>query len=168
METFETIRTVLAVRSYQDKSIPPKVVQRIVESGWLTGSSMNKQPWHFIVIQDKNTLQKLGSLASSGPYTAEAAMAVVVAVEPTRFSLSDASRAIQSMILAAWSEGIGSNWVGFSGMDQIKPVLGIPDELDVVAIIPFGYPVIVIGKGIKKRKPLSEVAHREVFSQPFA
>jgi len=168
METFETIRTVLAVRSYQDKSIPPKIVKRIVESGWLTGSSMNKQPWHFIVIQDKNTLQKLGSLANSGPYTAEAAMAVVVAVEPTRFSLSDASRAIQSMILAAWSEGIGSNWVGFSGMDQIKPVLGIPDELDVVAIIPFGYPVKVIGKGIKKRKPLSEVAHREVFSQPFA
>ena len=167
MDTFKTIQTVLAVRSFQDKGLPSEVVKRIVEAAWLTGSAINKQPWHFIVVQNKETLQKLGALASSGPYTAEAAMAIIVAVEPTRFSLSDASRAIQSMILAAWSEGVGSNWVGFSGMEQIKPLLGIPDELDVVAVVPFGFPVKPVGKGKKKRKLLNDVAHREVFGQPF-
>lgn len=167
MNTFDTIRTLLAVRSYQEKPILPEAVRRIVEAAWLTGSSMNKQPWHFIVVQDKETLQKLGELAKTGPYTAGAAMAVVVAVESTRFSLSDASRAVQSMMIAAWDEGIGSNWVGFSGMDQLKPVLGIPTELDVVAVVPFGYPVKKIGRGRKNRKPFQEVVHGEKFGQPF-
>jgi nitroreductase len=110
----------------------------------------------------------MGELASHGPYTAQAAMAVVVAIEDTRFSISDASRAVQSMVLTAWAEGIGSNWVGFFGLEAIKPLLGIPDELDVLAIVPFGYPVQSIGKGIKSRKPLSEVASKERFGQSFA
>ena len=72
METFEAIRTVLAVRAYQDKPIPPETVRRIVEAGHLTGSSMNKQPWHFIVIQDPDMRQRLGSIARSGTYIAQA------------------------------------------------------------------------------------------------
>jgi nitroreductase len=44
------------------------------------------------------------------------------------------------MILAAWSEGVGSNWVGFRGLEEVKSLLSIPDELEVLAIIPFGYP----------------------------
>lgn len=70
-----------------------------------------------------------------------------------------------SMILAAWSEGIGSNWVGFLGFAEVKVLLGIPDNLDVLAILPFGYPKQKIGHGKKQRKPLSQVAHRERFGQ---
>ena len=168
MEVFEAVKTVLAVRSYQDTPLLQDAVQRIVEAAHLTASSMNKQPWHFIVVEDRETLKKLGELASHGPYTAQAAMAVVVAIEDTRFSISDASRAIQSMVLTAWAEGIGSNWVGFFGLEAIKPLLGIPEELDVLAIVPFGYPVQTIGKGLKKRKPLSEIASKERFGKPFA
>jgi nitroreductase len=168
MEVFEAVKTVLAVRSYQDTPLPQDAVQRIVEAAHLTASSMNKQPWHFIVVEDRETLKKLGELASHGPYTAQAAMAVVVVIEDTRFSISDASRAIQSMVLTAWAEGIGSNWVGFFGLEAIKPLLGIPEELDVLAIVPFGYPVQTIGKGLKKRKPLSEIASKERFGKPFA
>jgi len=51
MDVFETVRTVLAVRAFQAKSIPADVVRRIVESAWLTGSSINGQPWHFIVVE---------------------------------------------------------------------------------------------------------------------
>jgi nitroreductase len=167
MEVFEAVRTVLAVRNYQDKSIPPDVVRRIVEAGRLTGSSMNGQPWHFIVVEDRNMLRQLGALARTGPYIAQAPLAIVVAIERTKFSVSDASRAIQSMILTAWSEGVGSNWVGFLGLDAVKPLLNIPDDLDVLAIVPFGYPTQAIGKGKKNRKPLSEVAHRGRFGQPF-
>ena len=106
-------------------------------------------------------------MAKTGPYIAQAALAVVVAIERTPFSVSDGSRAIQSMMLTTWAEGVGSNWVGFMGMTDVKPVLGIPDEFDVLAIIPFGYPVKAVGKGRKNRKALSEVAHRERFGQPF-
>ena len=167
MEVFEAVRTGLAVREYQDKPVPPETVRRIVEAGRLTGSSMNRQPWHFIVVQNRDTLRQLGALAKTGPYTAQAVLAIVVAIQRTPFAVSDGSRAIQSMMLTAWSEGIGSNWVGFMGMKEVKPLLGIPDDLDVLAIIPFGYPARPVGKGRKNRKPLSEVAHLEQFGHPF-
>jgi nitroreductase len=157
----------LAVRHYQDKPVPAEIVRRIVEAGRLTGSSMNRQPWHFIVVENRDTLRRLGALAKTGPYIAQAPLAVVVAIERTTFSVSDASRAIQSMILAAWSEGVGSNWVGFRGLDEVKSLLSIPDELEILAIIPFGYPSRPIGKGKKKRKSISEVAHLERFGYPF-
>ncbi len=117
MEAFEAVRTVLAVRSYQDKPVPDAVVRRIVEAGRLTGSGMNGQPWHFIVVRDGETLRRLGALASSGAYVAQAPLAIVVVTEKTRFAVSDASRAIQSMLLTAWADGVGSNWVGFGGLD---------------------------------------------------
>jgi nitroreductase len=168
MEVFEAVRTVLAVRSYQDKAVPEEVVHRIVEAGHLTASSMNKQPWHFVVVQDREALRQLGSLVKTGPYVAQAALAIVVAVEKTQYAVSDASRAIQSMVLTAWSDGVGSNWAGFGGLDDVKAFLGIPAELDVLAVIPFGYPAAAVGRGKKERKPLAEVAHRERFGQPFS
>src|SRR5262245_58366404 len=101
MEVFEAVRTMLAVRSYLDRRVPDSVVRRIVEAGHLTGSAMNLQPWHFIVVQDRDTLRRLGGLARSGPYVAEAPVAIVVVVDKTGYAVSDASRAIQSMLLTA-------------------------------------------------------------------
>jgi nitroreductase len=128
---------------------------------------MNMQPWHFIVVQDRDTLRQLGALAPTGPYIAQAPLAIVVAIDKTRFAVSDASRAIQSMLLTAWSEGVSSNWVGFGGLEDVKALLNIPAELDLLAILPFGYPVDAVGRGKKQRKPLAEVAHRERYGQPF-
>ncbi len=168
MDVFDAVRTMLAIRRYQDRPVPEEVVRRILEAGRLSASARNAQPWHFIVVQNRETLRRLGELARTGPYIAQAPLAVVVAVEKGRFSLSDASRAIQSMMLTAWAEGVGSNWVGFEGLNgEIKSLLGIPAELDVVAIIPFGYPAQPVGRGRKRRKALAEVAHRERFGQPF-
>lgn len=167
MNVYEAVSTVLAVRSYEEKPLPADAVRRIVEAAHLTGSSMNRQPWHFVVVDDRAMLQQIGSLASSGPYIAEAAMAVVVVMEESRFAVSDASRAIQSMMLTAWEEGIGSNWVGFHGLDAVKPLLDIPAEMDILAIIPFGYPTKSLGKGKKNRKPFDEVVHHGQFGQPL-
>jgi len=168
MEVFDAVRTVLAVRSYQDKRIPPDTVRRIVEAGRVTASSMNGQPWHFIVVENRDTLRQLGALARTGPYVAHAPLAVVVAIEKTRFAVSDGSRAIQSMILTAWSEGVGSNWVGFLGLTGVKALLGIPPDLDVLAILPFGYPAQARGGERKQRKSISHVAYRERFGQALA
>jgi nitroreductase len=167
MDVFEAVRTLLAVRGYQDKPVPDAVVRRIVEAGRLTGSGMNGQPWHFIVVRDRETLRKLGALASSGRYVAQAPLAIVVATEKSRFAVSDASRAIQSMLLTAWADGVGSNWVGFGGLENTKTVLDIPTGLDVLAILPFGYPARPVGRGKKQRKPLRDVAHLERYGRPF-
>ena len=59
MEAFEAVRTLLAVRRYLDRPVPEAVIRKIVEAGRLTGSAMNLQPWHFIVIQDRETLRRL-------------------------------------------------------------------------------------------------------------
>jgi nitroreductase len=169
VETFEAVRTLLAVREYQDRRVPADVVRRIIEAGRLTGSGMNAQPWRFVVVENRETLRGLGAAASSGRYIAQAALAVVVAVERTRFAVSDGSRAIQSMMLAAWSEGVGSNWVGFvGGLTVVNALLGIPDSLDVLAVVSFGYPAKPVGKGAKRRKPLADIAHRERWGQSLA
>jgi len=167
MDVFEAIRAMLAVRRYQDKAVPEATVHRIVEAGRMTGSAKNMQPWHFIVVQDRETLRQLGAMARTGPYVAQASLAIVVAVDKTPFAVSDASRAIQSMLLTAWAEGVGSNWVGFGGLEEVKTLLSIPAELDVLALLPFGYPVGAVGRGKKQRKPLGAVAHRERYGRPF-
>ena len=167
MEVFDAVRTVLAVRQFQAKPVPEPLIRQIVEAGRLTASGGNSQPWHFIIVQDKQMLRQLGALVRTGPYIAGAHLAIVVGMEPGPLAVSDVSRAIQSMILTAWAQGIGSNWTGFKNLTQVNPVLGIPEEIEILAILPFGYPVTALGKGLKKRKPLREVAHRERWNQPF-
>jgi nitroreductase len=167
METFDAIRTVLAVRSFKDIPIPEPIVREIVEAAHLTASSQNGQPWHFIVVRDKETLHKLSELARTGRYIAQAPLAIVVAMDHSRFDVSDGSRAIQDMILAAWSQGVGSNWVGFNNLPEVNSLLGIPEEVTILAIVPLGYPTRMVGKGQKKRKSLGEVAYNERWGEPF-
>lgn len=168
MEVFEAVRTLLAVRQFQDKPLPDPVLRQIVEAAHLTASSRNGQPWHFIVVQDKGMLHQLGALAPTGRYLAQAPLAIVVGMEHSPFAVSDASRAIQSMMLTAWAEGVGSNWVGFQNLKHVNPVLGMPDDIEILAIVAFGYPVAALGKGKKNRRPLGEIAHRERWDQPFS
>jgi nitroreductase len=168
MDVLEAIRTLLAVRSYEDRPVPDEVVREIVEAAHLTASSMNMQPWHFVVVQDRDSLRQLGSLVRTGPYIAQAPLAVAVATEKNSpFGVSDGSRAIQDMMLAAWARGMGSNWTGFGGLDGVRDFLGIPQEMDVLAVIPFGYPAQSVGRGKKQRKPLGDVASRERYGEPF-
>ena len=166
-EVYEAVRTVLAVREYQDTEIPEDVLRRIVDAGRLTASARNGQPWHFVVVRDRERLRKLGSLIRTGGYTANAAAAIIVACEKNPYAMSDASRAIQSMILAAWGDGVGSNWTGFGGLEGVRDEFGLPDSYDVLAVLPIGYPKRkIIGK--KKRKPFNEVASAERFGSPLA
>src|ERR1700680_4187277 len=127
-ETFETVRTVMAVRDYRDKELPDAVIRRIAEAGHLTASAAHGQPWHFIVVRERRRLQKLGSLVRTGPYIAGAAAAVIVAHETAKgqYGVSEASRAIQSMILTAWGDGVGSNWTGFGGLGGARNAAGVP------------------------------------------
>ena len=168
-QVFEAVRTVLAIREFQDKSIPDEVLRRIVEAGHLTASARNLQPWHFVLVRDRATLTELGALVRTGPYIAGAAAAIVVGYDKASpQALSDASRAIQSMILVAWGDGVGSNWTGFGGLDGVGRKVGIPDLFEVFAVIPLGYPKLKVGMGKKKRKPLAEVVSAERFGEPLS
>jgi nitroreductase len=120
------------------------------------------------LVTKRDNLRELGALVHTGPYIGGAAAAVVVGYEEkSAYGVSDCSRAIQSMILVAWGEGVGSNWTGFGGLEGVRKKVGLPDSFEVLAVVPFGYPKRTLGKGKKKRKPLSEVFSAEHFGTPL-
>ncbi|MCX6045179.1 MAG: nitroreductase family protein [Chloroflexi bacterium] len=168
MDVFDAMKTLLAVREYVQQPVPTDVVRRILDAGRLTGSAMNRQHWDFVVVRQPENLQQLGQLAPHGPYIAQAALAIAVVVPEGPLGYIDGARAVQDMMLVAWEAGVGSNWVGNVNSAAIKELLNIPQDRMVLTIIPFGYPAKSIGIGIKKRKPLGEVAHAEKFGQPFS
>lgn len=167
MEVFDAVRTVLAVRDFSGEPVPEEVLDRILEAGRLSASAMNKQPWHFVVVRDPQRIAELAKNLPTGPYVASAPVAVVVVSEKGTLPVSDCSRAVQSMILAAWAEGVGSNWVGWGKLPGVRRMLKIPDDLDILAVLPLGYPAKEVGKGKKKRKPRSEITHLEEFGRPY-
>jgi len=168
METFHAVKTMLAIRSYQERAISDDDVTRILEAGRLTASSMNRQHWDFIAIRDRGRLRQLGKMARTGGYIADAALAIAVVVPDAAVGYMDGARAAQDMMLVAWEAGIGSNWVGNVNTEEIKALLEAPQERLVLTIIPFGYPTQAIGDDVEKdRKPLAEVAHAEVFGRPY-
>jgi nitroreductase len=78
MDVFETVRTVLAVREYDGRPVPRETIDRVVEAGRLTASSMNRQPWHFVVVTEREGLEGLSDAVRSGRYVREAAFAIAV------------------------------------------------------------------------------------------
>src|SRR2546423_15492636 len=112
-QVFETVRTLLAIREYQDREVPEDVLLRVVEAGRLTASAQNKQPWHFVLVRRRESLRELGTLVRTGPYIANAAAAIEVAHEQAnRLGVSDARRASQALMLADCDDGDGSNSAG--------------------------------------------------------
>lgn len=168
-QVFDTVRTLMAVREYDDRPIPDEVLRRVVEAGHLSASASNLQPWHFVLVRDRDRLRKLGSLIRTGPYVAGAAAAVIVAHEKSagKWGLSDGSRAIQDMMVTAWAEGVGSNWAGGpDGLEGVRQEFGFPDSYVVMAVVPLGYPRRrIIGR--KKRKPFDQVVSAERFGTPL-
>jgi nitroreductase len=167
MQVFDAVRTMLAVRQYQDRPIPDDVVMRILEAARLTASSRNRQEWDFVVVRDKEKLRQIGQRASTGGYIAQAPLAVAVVVPEGPVGYIDGTRAAQDMMLAAWGEGVGSVWVGNVDKAEIKALLAVPADRMILTIIPFGYPTAKLGAGKKARKPLEEIAHSEQFGHPY-
>jgi nitroreductase len=168
VEVFDAIRTLLAVREYQERPVPDEVVARILEAARLTASSRNRQTWDFVVVRNPDTIRQIGALASTGRYIAGAPLAIAVVVPEGAVGQIDGARAVQDMMLAAWSNGVGSVWVGNVNTPELKELLAVPADRMILTIIPFGYPKAKLGAGKKQRKALGEIAHAERFGQPFA
>jgi nitroreductase len=167
MDVHEAIRTRYAVRDFRPDPVPEETVFRILEAGRLAPSQRNRQQWHFVVVQDRETLNKIGELSPTGSFIAQAPMAVVVVMQGAKMAQIDAARAVENMILAGWAEGVGTCWVGGIERDAVKALLSVPSDGELITILPFGYPARLSLKGIKNRKELSEVAHQERFGDPY-
>ncbi|HSE84380.1 MAG TPA: nitroreductase family protein [Thermodesulfobacteriota bacterium] len=164
MDTFDCIRKRRDIRSFLQKDVPDDVIRKIVEAGRLAPSAMNLQPWHFIVIKNKETLKGLGKFCTSGRFIVEASFAVVVVTDPSnKWHEIDGTRAVQNMSLAAWNDGVGTCWIGAIERGKVKEALNIPRNLHILTILPFGYPEEFTVKRKKIRESPDQVFHWERF-----
>jgi len=145
-----------------NKEVNLEIILKILEAGRLSPSSKNSQPWHFIVITDKNNLKKISETTPTGSFIANASFAIALFMENAKLPEIDGARAMQNMMLAAWCLGIGSCWVANFDEDKVKEILKVPRNLKLITVVPFGYPADK-PKGKKIRKSLKEIVHWEYF-----
>ena len=135
---------------------------KILEAGRQAPSASNIQPWHFIVVSDPETKRRLAG--ESEPFIEESAVTVVGCGDPNaspKWHVVDVTIALQSMVIAAWAQGVGSCWIGFFNEGAVKRILGIPDRLKIVALISLGYPATPPGP--KWKKPTNQIVHHNKF-----
>ena len=140
MDTYKTIVTKRDSRSFTEQAIPEETVRRIVQAGRMAGSSKNVQPCRFVIIQDpkqKAAIAKCGDFAAWIP-TAPLIVAVALTDVGTR-SEFDAGRAAQNMMVAAWSENIGSCPISMHHVECARDTLGLAETWRVCIVVAFGY-----------------------------
>jgi nitroreductase len=164
------------VRSYLPDLIPQDKIERILEAGRLSPSASNMQPWHFIVVTDP---QKRGVIAKGGRYARFISEAPVTIVgcgnrkASPKWHIVDTTIALQTMVLAAAGEGLGTCWIGSFEETQVKELLKIPDDFSVIALISLGYPREKLDLAektfrlIRIRKKFEEIASSEEFGSPL-
>jgi nitroreductase len=147
-----------AVRQFIDKKVDDETVTRVLEAGRWAGSAKNIQPWKFIVIEDRKTLERLAQCGRYASHLREAAFAIVIVSEPAPIVEFDSGRAAQNMMLAAWSLGIGSCIATMHQEDDARKVLGIPNQKKLHQAISFGYPDVGVTPTIEGKPPREVLA----------
>ena len=148
MDVMEAVSKRRSVRAWQDKPVELDKLERVLEAGRLAPSANNRQPWRFVVVTDETTRKKLAAAANDQAFVGEAPVVLVgCAVETDRVMACgqhcypiDVAIAMTNMTLAAVAEGLGTCWIGAFQEDQVKKVLGIPEEVRIVELMPLGYP----------------------------
>jgi nitroreductase len=171
MDVYDCIRTRRTIREFKPDPVPGEIVYKILQAGRWAPSSSNTQPWHFVVVQDRETIEAIGKIATQGSFIGQAPLAIAIVMADARRPQLDAGRAIQQMELMAWSEGLGTCFVGIRAEEQqrsIKALLGIPEAMALITVLPFGYRAEGRRTTGTPRKPMAEITHSEQFGTPYA
>ncbi len=169
MELYEAIKKRYSVRAYRDKPVEQEKLDRIFEAVRQAPSANNRQPWKFVLIRDAATRKKLVSVCHDQAFVGEAALVIAgVGLAPERRMACgvpsdpvDLGIAMEHIALAAVAEGLGTCWIGSFKQDEIRDLLGVPDEVTVVEVMTLGYPA-----GEPKyhdRKGMDEIVSYEKF-----
>jgi len=162
MDLMQAIRARRSIRNFLDKSVEEELLLAVLEAGRLAPSARNMQDWRFIVVRDAATRQKLAGAARDQQFVGQAPVVIaacgtsdlVMTCGQPAYAI-DVAVALDHMTLAAASLGLGTCWIGAFYEDMVKEILGVPQEIRVVALLPLGYPAEEPGP--RPRKSLDEV-----------
>lgn len=150
--TLETIMTRTSVRKYADKPVEKEKIDAMLRAGMAAPTAVNKQPWHFVVINDKAKLNELAAANPRAKMLLTAPLAIVVCGDMTKalqgkgqeYWIQDCSAATENILLAAHAQGLGTVWTGVYPMDdRIQPLsktLKLPETVIPLCTIVIGYP----------------------------
>jgi nitroreductase len=162
MDVLGAIKARRSVRKYKPEFISGKKLEVILEAARLAPSAGNRQPWHFVVVQEASRKKAIAEAANNQAFMSDAAAIIVAVSNPNvspRWYEKDTMIALEHMVLAATSMGYGSCWIGAFDEDAVKNLLNIPARMKVTAILPIGVPD---EKPIAKpRKDFSEIFFKE-------
>ncbi len=167
METWDAIRARRNVREYEDRPIEDVQLDRILEAGRRSPSAANWQPWDFVVVTERGSLQRLSATGPGTRHLAGAAVAIAL-VAPIRdderreWVQFDLGQVALSIMLAAADLGVGSGHASVTDEDVARAVLGYPDDRFCPYLIALGYPTVrpLAPIARPKRRPFEEVVHR--------
>jgi nitroreductase len=182
MDFFDVIASRHSVRTYKPDPIPDELVMQCLEAARLAPSWRNGQCWRFVVVCDPIVIERLAAQRIYG-YAINSwlrgAPAVIVACADPRASgqhgdlpywAVDTAIAMEHLVLAATALGLGTCWIGGFSEDTVRDLLGIPDDIRIVAYTPLGYPANqegLMGRAVKAvarshtRRPLHKIVHWE-------
>ncbi len=171
MDVLEAIQKRKSTRKYEQKEIPKATLEKLLEAARLSPSAKNIQPWHFIVVTDREKRKAL----SKGMFAKfiKDTPAVIALCGNEKASpdwyVVDVALAGENMVIAATAEGLGTCWVGSFDEAEVKQLLGVPENLRVVALLAVGYGAEKIDLTaklnhlIRPRKKLDEIVSWEKY-----
>ena len=148
MTVHDVIRLRKSVRSWQDRPVERETLERVLEAARLAPSARNDQEWRFVVVTDRQTRQALAKAAQNQRFVGEAPVVIAACAETDRrlmrcghpSFLIDVAIAVDHLTLAAAAEGLGTCWIGAFDATEVRNILGIPAAVEVVELLPLGYP----------------------------
>lgn len=168
MDTLQAIATRRSIRRYTGDPIPRADLDKIILAAQQAPSARNRQPWHFVLVQEPTRRAQVAQACRDQSWLADAAYILVGVALPEiseKWCVVDTTIAMQNVVLAATSLGYGTCWIGAFVEEQVKELVGIPDEQRVVALLPIGVPADM--PDARDRKPISELFSAEKYGNPL-
>ena len=172
MDTLKAILTRRSIRKFRQEPVPPERLKTIIEAGMYAPSARNEQPWHFIVITERDIMDEIMHAHPYASMLDKAPVAILVCGDtgleksPGYWSV-DCAAATQNMLLAAHAAGIGSVWLGVhprqGRKDALRKICGLPSHVEPFSLIALGYPDEAKEKPDRWRK---ERVHSNRWNEP--
>ena len=149
MDAIGAILTRRSIRSFRDEPVSDEIIETLLRAAMAAPSAGNQQPWQFIVIQDRDTLDAIPTVHPHAKMVLEAPLAIVVCGDTTLakhkgFWVQDCAAAVQNVLLASHASGLGAVWCGVhpnaEREDGLCEFLSLPEQIIPLALLVIGHP----------------------------